>query len=68
VSARSWWQVTYRGTAEMVVWVHAETRQDAFTAAEDGDYEEASPVEFVRGRPYTMKAQLAPDYTPGDAP
>lgn len=59
-----WYAVTYRGTAEMTVWVKAESATDAKRAAEDVEYEDATPVEFVKGRPYTMKAKPAPDYLP----
>jgi len=59
-----WWAVTYRGTAEMVVWVQADSAADARRAAEAVEYDDASDVEFVKGRPYTMKARLAPDYEP----
>ncbi len=55
----STWLVTYRGTAEMVVWVEADTVADAKRAAENGDYEDVSQIEFVKGRPYTMKVKPA---------
>jgi len=61
---KRWWQVTYRGTAEMTVWVQADDAADARAQAEACEYDDASDVEFVRDKPYTMKAKLAPDYTP----
>lgn len=54
-----WYTVTYRGTAEMTVWVLAETPENARQRAEDGDYDDASQVEFVKGKPYTMKVRIA---------
>jgi hypothetical protein len=62
--AEQWFAVTYRGTAEMTVWVRAESASDAKAKAEDVQYEDATSVEFVKGKPYTMKAAPAPDYTP----
>jgi hypothetical protein len=59
-----WYAVTYRGTAEMVVWVLADTPDEARMRAEEAEYDDASDVEFVKGKPYTMKVRLAPDYTP----
>jgi hypothetical protein len=61
-----WYTVTYRGTAEMEVWVLADTPENARQRAEDGNYDDATPVEFVRGKPYTMKVRIAPDYEPPD--
>jgi hypothetical protein len=65
---KRWWSVTYRGTAEMVVWVKAESAEDAKAAAENGNYEEATQIEWAENKRYTMRANLAPDYQPGDAP
>jgi len=64
MAEKKWWAVTYRGTAEMIVWVKAESATDAKAQAEDVQYDDATQVEFVKGRPYTMKARPAPDYTP----
>jgi len=61
-----WYAVTYRGTAEMVVWVLANSPKQARMSAEEGNYDDASDVEFVRGKPYTMKVRLAPDHKPRD--
>lgn len=61
-----WYTVTYRGTAEMVTWVLADTPEDARQRAEDGDYNDASQVEFVKDKPYTMKVRVAPEYIPDD--
>lgn len=61
---RKWYSVTFRGTAEMTVWVEAESVADARRAAEEVEYDDATDVEFVKGRPYTMKAKLAPTYEP----
>lgn len=63
-----WYAVTYRGTAEMVVWVQSDSPENARSAAENGDYEEASAVEFVKGKTYTMKVKLAPNHVPGNEP
>lgn len=63
---RGWWQVTYRSTAEMTVWVQAESAKEAKAKAENVEYDEATPVEFVRGRPFTMKAKPAPDFEPSE--
>jgi hypothetical protein len=63
---RKWYAVTYRGTAEMVCWVEASTVSEAKEKAESGEYDDASDIEFVRGRPYTLKAKPAPDFTPSD--
>lgn len=59
-----WYSVTFRGTAEMMVWVEAESAAEARQLADDAEYDEATAVEFVKGRPYTMKARLAPNYEP----
>ena len=59
-----WWSVTFRSTAEMTVWVQATDAADARRAADNVEYDDASDVEFVRGKPYTMKAKLAPTYKP----
>lgn len=59
-----WWAVTFRGTAEMVVWVKAERADEAKARADAVLYEDATDVEFVKGRPYTLKAKPAPDYVP----
>jgi hypothetical protein len=59
-----WYTVTYRGPAEMVVWVLAETPEGARQRAEDGNYDDASDVEFIKGKPYTMKVMVAPTYVP----
>lgn len=61
-----WYAVTYRGTAEMTVWVLADTPDEARMRAEDVQYDDASDVEFVKGKPYTMKVRLAPTYAPPD--
>lgn len=61
---RKWYEVTFRGPATMTVWVEAESAADARRAADDAEYEDATAVEFVKGRPYTLKAKLAPDYSP----
>ena len=58
--APRWYTVTYRGAAEMVVRVLAETPEDARQRAEDGDYEDMTDIQFVRGAPYTTKVRLAP--------
>lgn len=63
---KEWWAVTYRGTAEMVVWIEASSPAEAKLKAEEFEYEDATDVEFVRGKPYTMKARRAPDYQPPD--
>lgn len=65
-NSKKWYAVTYRGTAEMVVWVEAKSANDAKDMAELGQYDDATAVEFVKGKPYTMKARLAPDHVPGD--
>ena len=63
--ADRWYSVTYRGTAEMTVWVEADSAQAAKQKAEDGEYEHVTPIEFVKGRPYTMKTRkLPPDVNP----
>jgi len=59
-----WYTVTWRGTAEMTAWVLAETPESARERAEDGNYDDASDIEFLKGKPYTMKVRLAPDYEP----
>jgi len=59
-----WYSVTYRGTAEMQVWVLADTPEQARQRAEDGNYEDATQIEFVKGKPYTMKVRLAPEGEP----
>lgn len=61
-----WYTVTYRGTAEMTVWVLADTPDGARMRAEEGKYDEAADAEFVKGKPYTMKVRVAPDYAPPD--
>jgi hypothetical protein len=61
---RKWYTVTFRGTAEMVVWVEAESATEARQLADDAEYDDATDVEFVKGKPYTMKAKLALDYAP----
>ena len=61
-----WYAVTYRSTAEMTVWVLADSPDEARIRAEDVQYDDASDVEFVRGKPYTMKVRLAPTYAPPD--
>lgn len=66
MSESRWWAVTYRGTAEMVVWVQADSATEAKAAAERTEYDDATPVEFVKGKPYTMKAKPDPNHTPGD--
>lgn len=63
----SWYAVTYRATAEMTVWVQADSASEAKARAESVDYEDASPIEFVWGMPYTMKAKPAPDYKPPES-
>jgi hypothetical protein len=60
----TWYAVTYRGTAEMVVWVEAESATEAKAKAENVEYEDATQVEFVKGKPYTMKAKPDPDHKP----
>jgi hypothetical protein len=64
MTGTKWYTVTYRGTAEMTVWVLADTPDEARMRAEEAEYDEASPVEFVRGKPYTMKVRNAPDFQP----
>jgi hypothetical protein len=59
-----WFAVTFRAPAEMVVWVLADTPDEARMRAEDVQYEDATDVEFVKGRPYTMKVRRAPEYAP----
>lgn len=54
-----WYEVIFRGTAEMKVLVLADSPESARQRAEDGNYEESSDIEFVRGKPYTMKVRLA---------
>ena len=61
-----WFAVTYRAPAEMTVWVRAKNKTQAKERAEDGQYDDATPVEFVRGRPYTMKVRWAPDFEPSE--
>jgi len=62
----TWWAVTFRSQAEMTVWVEADSAAEAKRLADDTEYEDATDVEFVRGRPYTLKAKPAPTYTPPD--
>jgi hypothetical protein len=50
----------------MTAWVLAETPEEARQRAEDGNYEDATDIEFLKGRPYTMKVRTAPDYNPPD--
>jgi hypothetical protein len=54
-----WYTVTWRGTAEMVVCVLANTPEDACQRAEDGYYEEVSEIEFLNGEPFTTKVRVA---------
>ena len=61
-----WYTVTYRGTAEMTVWVLADTPDEARMRAEDAEYDDATQVEFVRGKRYTTKVRVAPNYAPPD--
>lgn len=56
-----WYEVTFRGPAEMTVLVLAETPESARQRAEDGNYEDSSDVEFLKGKPYTMKIRVARD-------
>ena len=63
-SEPKWYAATYRGTAEMTCWVQADSPTDARRAAEDVEYEDMTDVEFVKGRPYTMKVKPAPEYRP----
>jgi hypothetical protein len=63
---KQWYAVTFRAPAEMTVWVEAESATEAKRRADNVEYDDATPVEFVRGRPYTMKAKLAPTYHPPD--
>lgn len=53
-----WYTVTYRGTAEMVVRLLAETPEDARQRAEDGNYEEAADITWVPNEPYTVKVRV----------
>lgn len=59
-----WYTVTYRAVAEMTVWVQADSPTAARQAAEDAEYDDQTQIEFVRGKPYTMKVKRAPDYKP----
>ena len=52
-----WYTITYRGTAEMTVRVLADSPEDARQRAEDGDYEDESDIQFLKGRPYTTKVR-----------
>jgi hypothetical protein len=61
-----WYTVTYRAPAEMVVWVLAKTPDDARMRAEEGQYDDATDIEFLKGRAYTMKVKRAPNYEPPD--
>lgn len=60
-----WYEVTYRAPAEMTVLVLASSPESARQRAEDGNYDDASQVEFLRGKPYTMKVRLARDSVAG---
>lgn len=60
-----WYAVTYRAEAEMTVMVLADTPDEARMRAEDGQYEDATDIAFLKGRPYTIKVRVAP--TPEDA-
>lgn len=62
--ATKWYSVTFRCTAEMVVWVLADTPEEARMRAEDAEYDDATDIEFVKNKPYTMKVRLAPTYSP----
>lgn len=48
----------------MTCWVRAESPSDARRAAENVEYEDMTDVEFVKGKPYTMKVKRADDYSP----
>jgi hypothetical protein len=64
MSPPKWYSVTFRGTAEMVVWVLADTPDEARMRAEDVQYEDQTEVEFVKGKAYTMKVRRDPTYAP----
>lgn len=53
-----WYDVTFRGTAQMTVRVLADTPDEARMRAEDGYYDDATDIEFVKGRPYTLKVRV----------
>ena len=63
MTTREWWAVTFRAPAEMVVWVQADNAADAKRAAEEGEYDEATPIEFIK-KSYALKARRDPDFDP----
>jgi AcrR family transcriptional regulator len=44
--------------------VYANTPDEARMRAEDVQDEDATDVEFMKGKPYTMKVRRAPEYVP----